>query len=392
MGYMNYSWFDLIYPFGVIFFSSFIALIIISKSLVISVSGASLKASLFFIYFALFFNGCVTCQDDLYYLDVASRLADDRISFLEMMIDSQIVQDMAESAHILYPIHNYISIQLFGNNYFSPIIINILLTIPIAYAGMKLAVSALGISQYVGRMLFIVLLVHPEVLAWSTVFNGKEILLLLLNILLLSGVNRILSGNLLTGLLILVPSIFLVSFVRFYVPALIAAAFILFYIIKKSAYKRPKYLFIVCAIVFAMVLEFDGALDYAIGLIIASFTNPVTGVIRFLLTPIPFLTDDVYAFLDWPALIHWALMPFMIYGVSLVYRAKRDFGIFLIYYVAVFVLFYGSFGELQGPRHRFQLEFAIAVFQCIGVLSFLRRYIKAPTSGGFQKLSANEAN
>jgi len=129
----------------------------------------------------------------------------------------------------------------------------------------------------------------------------------------------------------------------------------------------------------ALVATVLGEVDfqYALLAIQEAFVNPVYGFVRMALTPIPFNTEENYAFLDIPAVIHWFLMPFVGLGVIRVYRIRTTFSQFFLAYVLVFFGLYAVFGELQGPRHRVQLDYAWAVFQFMGVMTFLHTMAKA---------------
>ena len=79
--------------------------------------------------------------------------------------------------------------------------------------------------------------------------------------------------------------------------------------------------------------------------------------------------QPAYAFLDVPAAIHWILMPFAVFGAYKIYQLGTPFSRFFLIYFATFAAIYSIFGELQGPRHRVQLDFAWAVFQFAGLLA-----------------------
>ena len=90
------------------------------------------------------------------------------------------------------------------------------------------------------------------------------------------------------------------------------------------------------------------------------------------LPPIPLNTTEATAYLDLPAAIHWLLIPFAVFGGYKIYQLKTPFSRFFLVYFMTFVGLYSMFGELQGPRHRVQLDFALAVFQFAGVLALVR--------------------
>lgn len=107
------------------------------------------------------------------------------------------------------------------------------------------------------------------------------------------------------------------------------------------------------------------------------YSQPIYGFIRFLLTPIPFNTEYNYRFLNIPALLHWLFLPFMLIGINFIFKYNTSFTRYLIIYFILFTLLYAFFGELQGPRHRVQLDFIIALSQFLGFYKIFRR---KPTS------------
>ena len=155
---------------------------------------------------------------------------------------------------------------------------------------------------------------------------------------------------------------------RFYVPVMFFAALILAAIFMK----KIKIKYIIGFVLFASGILFyfkSNMIDSAIGEVKAQFVNPIYGLLRFSLTPIPFHTDYSYEFLNLPATIHWLLFPFFIMGLKVVWNQKTVFSIYFLSYFIVFVLLYAVYDELQGPRHRVQLDFAIALLQFLGLRS-----------------------
>ena len=92
------------------------------------------------------------------------------------------------------------------------------------------------------------------------------------------------------------------------------------------------------------------------------------------LTPAPFRADEAYAFLTMPQLFHWALAPVLLYGLYHIQRKATLLARFVVVYFLLALLLYGIFEELQGPRHRVQLDGLIALFQFCGILELLKHY------------------
>jgi hypothetical protein len=74
-------------------------------------------------------------------------------------------------------------------------------------------------------------------------------------------------------------------------------------------------------------------------------------------------------------MLYWLLMPFMLYGAYRVWIQATLTARFVILYFIGMVLLYGMFGNLQGPRHRYQLDPFIVLFQLLGLVSFIRQIL-----------------
>jgi hypothetical protein len=107
----------------------------------------------------------------------------------------------------------------------------------------------------------------------------------------------------------------------------------------------------------------------------AGFVNPLYGVHHIALTPIPFNTEENYAFLDLPQVFHWMFMPFLVYGVVRIWRRATLAARFVVVYFVLMIFLYGVFGELQGPRHKVQLDGIIALFKFYGIIGAVKQII-----------------
>ena len=375
MNLNTFSFYDLLYPFSVVLTVSFVFTMWVTRSVSISLLCSIIKAGLFFVTYQWFFTGQVTGADDLQYIRVAIEISQQNYTFLDWLSNTEKIQDLAGGTHILFPIFNYISIIVFGTQYFAAPAVNILITVPIAYLGMKLAVAEFGFSRRNGQIFFLLLVLHPEILAWSTVFNGKEVLVLAGHTLLLVGIAQIFRRNFMLGTGIIVPTLFFVILVRFYVPALIGVAFALYFIIHEKIFNTTKNFVLIISVVAAVILYYFDYYSQASSLVLDTLSNPFFGLLHFLLTPVPFNSDPEYIFLFFPSLYHWLLFPFSIIGFWTICRLNTKFGRFFIIYFILFVLFYACFEGLRGPRHRLQLQIAIALFEYIGVVIFLTKYV-----------------
>jgi hypothetical protein len=372
---LEYNYAELAYPAVVIFGFTLVVAFLVTRSVIGSLAGALIKAGLFFLNYWLFFKGQVTGFDDLYYLETASKLRGMDFVIMDVFQRRQEVMALAEGAHIFYPIYNYYGVALFGDFYFAPVALNVLLTLPVAYIGMRLSMSEFGLSRRQARLFFFFIFLHPEILAWSTVFNGKETLVLLCHVVFLSGASLFFRGRILVSLIVITPAIFILSGLRYYTPPLFAAAFMVYSLIAvKGKYRVTLVLLgLTCTGLLLMNLWGIG-LIYSLNVFVSTFNNPLIGFVHFLMCPRPFFTDPEYEFLNWPSVYHWLAFPLLVLGFARVYRIKTRFSRYLIIYFATIMAFYSSFSELQGARHRYQLLFAFAIFEFFGASVLIKSF------------------
>lgn len=380
MNNLGYNYAELAYPAVVIFSFTLVAAFLVTRSVIGSLAGALIKAGLFFLNYWLFFKGQVTGFDDLYYLEMASKLRGMDFVIMDVFQRRQEVMDLAESAHIFYPIYNYYGVALFGDFYFAPVTLNVLATLPVAYVGMRLGMAEFGLSRKQARVFFLFLLLHPEILAWSTVFNGKETLVLLCHVLFLTGVSLFFRKRILASILVISPVIYVLFGLRFYTPPLFAAAFFAYSVIALKGKYRLALMVLAATCSILLFLQLRGGWDYILNIYVSSLNNPLIGFVHFLLTPRPFFTDPEYEFLDWPSVYHWLAIPLFFMGLARVYRLKTRFSRYFIYYFITIMVFYSSFSELQGARHRFQLAFAFAIFEFLGACVVLKSLLASVRS------------
>ena len=217
------------------------------------------------------------------------------------------------------------------------------------------------------------LLLHPDILAWSNVMNGKDIFVLLLHVLLLSAASLYFQGRNNLAIAVAIPVVVILLFLRFYVPLLFSGVFVLHQLL---AVKRQHHFYwfvgTTSLLLLGSLMTIGNLITSAWANLQKNIGNPIFGFVRMTLTPIPFNTELNYSFLDIPALFHWILMPMVAYGViSLMRRKKTPFIKFFLLYLVIFMGLYSVYSELQGPRHRVQLDFAWAVLQFIGIKQYL---------------------
>lgn len=337
-----------------------------------SIFSALLKAGIYIIYFGIFFNGTFTFLDDWSYLDGAYDILRIDIGLTNLLYNFDSILQIGRGDHFVYYLYNSYAIKVFGDGYYSPVALNILISVIIAYVGSELARVEFRLTKLQSRLFYFFILLHPDILAWSNVMNGKDILVLLLHVQLLLAISLLYRRKIFVGVTLGVSAIMVLFFLRFYVPLLFAAAFFTSgFVVNKSSYLKH-ILFSVGLVVLALFWMGSDVLIYVFESMQDNLVNPIYGFVRVLLTPIPFGTDEAYAFLDFPALIHWVLIPFAFLGFICIWRMNGSFLRFFCIYILLFLAVYAVYGELQGPRHRIQLDFAFALCQFIGIVTFAK--------------------
>lgn len=360
------------YPALVILVVGFVASLLATRWILASVVAAGIKSGLFLLNFSVFFTGQVTGFDDLYYLVIAERFRAAGVGVMDVVTRRQELVDLSESAHILYPLHNYYSTMLFGPYYFAPVAVNILVTFAIGVIAMRLAASEFRLSTRQARAFYFCIVLYPELLAWSTTFNGKEVLVLLSHVCVLLGISRLFRGQLLRAVAILVPATFGLVLLRYYIPLFLVTAFVFHSLFERQKKHRLKTILLCLAGGLAVFVQLFGGIEYGFRFFADTFSNPAFGLVHFLYTPIPFNTQAEYTFLNLPSVYHWLAFPLFVVGLRAVYRMKTRFSGYLIWYFCTIVAFYSLFEGLQGARHRFQLTFAFVVFEFLGAMILLR--------------------
>ena len=259
--------------------------------------------------------------------------------------------------------------MFFGTGYYAPVALNVILTTVIAFVGRRIAVDQSIVTPPNGAFFFVFLILHPDITAWSTLVNAKDILVLTLHIFLLHSISLASGKQYKKALIFSGPTIFILIFLRFYVPVLFVVALIPILIFHRKGISLWRLIVVSLATLMFFISGVGAsALNDAMDGIRSDFVNPAVGLVRFVLTPIPFNAEPSFEFLNIPSLVHWVLMPALLGGAIKVATIPTAFSRFFILYFVTFVSLYSVYGELQGPRHRIQLDYAIALFQFVGIL------------------------
>lgn len=363
----------LMWPSLIIFFSTFSVSLKFTHWIWWSIFASFIKAGIFLIYYNLIFDGTYTFFDDISYLEGGASLLYLDIGLENVIENWQVVEAISKGKHFIYYLYNAYAIKFFGYGYYAPVTLNILLTIFIAYLGSRLAVAEFHIGKRQSKFFYLFLLLHPDIVSWSTVMNGKDMLVLLSHVVFLIAVSAYFHGQLIKALVIGSLIFCSLFFIRYYLPVLFAGALVIEAIIKNKS-NRAWHIFISTGIFAALIAFWIGS--EGIWAVMAEieeyFINPVYGFVRMTLTPIPFNADENYAFLNLAATFHWMAIPFIAIGLLVVWREGTPFSIFFIIYLFMFIALYSTLEIMQGPRHRVQLDYAIAILEFLGFIYIFR--------------------
>jgi hypothetical protein len=369
----TYDFGTLFLPTAAIFIVTAAVSLRVTGSFAVSLSASLIKAGLFLWYFSTLFDGTYGLLDDQTYIAKGEQFFAKGIGLHNLGDHWPLILSTAGGPHFAYYLYNVYAIHLFGHGYFAPVALNAVVSVFIAYIGASIAARELGFSGPLHALFYAFLLINPDVLVWSSFINDKDILVLFMHVMLLYGFSLWFQSRTVLGLSLLASASFLLLFLRFYVPLFFALALLASTLVGRRTRGRI-YWFVAGALLVASAVMVIGlpAIAQGFDAVRGEFVNPALGALRFLLTPIPLNTERGYAFLDLPATVHWILFPFAVFGAYKIYQIGTPFSRFFLIYFATFAALYSIFGELQGPRHRVQLDFAWAVFQFAGLLALVK--------------------
>ncbi|MGH8155728.1 MAG: hypothetical protein ACREP0_10940 [Rhodanobacteraceae bacterium] len=364
---------DLTLPTLFILVAGFAITFAFTRHLQVSFWTALIKAGLYLLYFGYLFNGTYTFDDDLRYLGIGEQFAANHVGLLDLITHYKYIVGTVTGNNIGYYVYNATAVRLFGFGYYAPVAINVVLTFLAAGLLMKTARVGLGMSRSTSIGLFAVVALSPDILAWSTIPNFKDTLVAAATAAAVCAVALVDGRRILRALLLAAAAVFVLAVTRLYVPLMLGVAFGITLFLSRRGRRNPL-LWVLAAIVLVLVVRHigHGSMVGALHTLRSQMDNPVKGVIRFLVTPIPFHTAPGYNFMDIPQLIYWVLLPLMFYGMHDVWRKATLTGRFIVIYFVLMILLYGSFTTLQGARHRVQIDGLVALFQYYGLLALLR--------------------
>ncbi|MGH8144776.1 MAG: hypothetical protein ACREPY_00445 [Rhodanobacteraceae bacterium] len=345
-----------------------------TRRALLSYAIAIIKAGLFMLYFGVLFNGTYTFFDDWNYFNIGRRLAHDNIGILNFVSHYDQVVHTVTGWNVAYYVYNATAMEIFGIGYYAPVALNVVLTFLAAGLLMKAARIGLGMSDRTSVGLFVFLALSPDILAWSTIPNLKDTLVATATAAVVYAVALMSERRVWRAILVAAAGACVLAVTRLYVPLMLGMAFMVTLGLSPRGRRSPwLWLFAICGLAAAVHVLGHGSLLGAVHTLRSKMDNPLVGVLRFTLTPIPFHTDTGYGFLDIPQLVYWLLLPLMVYGIWVVWKKATIAARFMVIYFLAMILLYGSFTLLQGPRHRVQIDGLVVIFQYYGVLALLRK-------------------
>lgn len=343
---------------------AFVGYLIASRHLPnhLAVPVAAVKAAIPAVYFAWIFDGSWTFLDDRTYETQGADMLHLGYNPLNALFDPQGLEQLmvlAGGRHILYGWWNLLGQYLFGNHYFAPVFLNVLLTFVSGFVCVNI-LKELSFEERYRRWFLVLFLFHWELLAWSSLVNLKDVMIMTLtstSLYLVVRLSKKFSVLTLIGLG-LVLSIF--AWIRFYIPSFILVAIAIWALFFWKDVR--KFLLLpIAGLAFYFMFPWDST-DLPSLSISGLLSQFAMGFVRFALTPQPWSVEENYSFLYIPSLLHWVLfLPAAFAGVKL-WKTSPQAKLLFIYLLTIIAL-YAVFPGEMGPRHRVQVTFIIAWMQ-----------------------------
>jgi hypothetical protein len=316
---------------------------------------ATIRVSVPLVYFAWYFDATWNVGDDLVYAAHGRELLNCGYNpFTVLLLDHGrgYLETLSQGHHVLYGWWNLLAMSLFGEHYYAPVFLNVVVTF-VGGSLLSRTVRQLGFSAGYCLGLQIFWLVHWDLIAWSSLLNIKDVLVQTLTIAILYClVSFIFERKLrfLVGFLVVAQ---LFWWIRFYVPVIVLTAVMIWMLTQWN--DSRKYLFVpLGALAFYFVAPLiSGAKDYW------QFDTLFYGAVRFTLTPIPWNVEQVYEYLVIPTSLHWLSFVPALVGAGFLWGESKYARLFFIYLVCLIGL-YAITEDLLGPRQRFQVAFLFA--------------------------------
>jgi hypothetical protein len=308
-------------------------------------------------YFAGNPMGAFHVLDDLFYYNSALGMLQrgyDLVTLIRDPVAFQLYLPSMTGSHIGYHLWNLSSLSVFGPYYFSPVLMNVGATFVAGFFFFRI-LRLMDFPEFYSRCALVFFLLHWDVVAWSSFLNMKDVLVMTLTLALLHQVLlaalRPSAWRLAGVALAMTPLLFL----RFYAPALVLAAALLYLALSG----RVRLAAVTAAgLAFGLYLRVPGIAAAWAHLDLSA----VTGLPRFLMTPLPWNLTPGYEFLLLPSALHLLLLLPALAVIPRLWREHPHSRLMLLYF-AVALASYAIAPSLQGVRQRFQVGFVLAWLQ-----------------------------
>jgi hypothetical protein len=326
--------------------------------LVLAVIIATLRVAVPVVYFAWYNDGSWYLLDDVTYWSDGQRILAVGYNPLTILLTPEgyeHIQEICGGHHILYTWWNVLAQYLFGQHYFAPVLLNVLVTFVTAFY-VRRTMELIGFPPAYCRALEVFYLLHWEVIAWSSFVNVKDPIVQLLTVAELYCVTRFFRRRDWQSALGFVGVAQAFYFVRFYLPLVMLLGAALWMVWQWR--NNLKFVLLPLALL-------GGYWALPIFQEHAAYLDPeaaLTGTMRMLITPIPGRIEDYYSYLLVPSILHLVFLLPAAAGLVALWRASTPARLYLIYLVLIIEL-YAITEELQGPRQRFQVAFIFTWIQ-----------------------------
>ncbi|WP_140394329.1 hypothetical protein [Pseudoalteromonas sp. A601] len=283
------------------------------------------------------------------------------------------LSELLKTNHTLFFLYSAASIAIINEGYYSIVLMNIFLSCVSTYLYAKVFTHLFVSGDKGFKFFFCLLALHPTLITWSSVIALKEVLVLLLSggyfYLTIIIIRSKATWERLFYLIIIFFILYLMLDLRFYLVFIFLAATYFGFSKYKLKGWNLLYLLLIAGIAIFISLSFIPRAENAFSLFLKNFSNPLLGLPRFLLTPLPFSIEFDYSFILFDSILHWLSFPLILVGFTIfLLDAKSKEVLFFTSFFFALILVYSMFETLQGPRHRVQIYPLFLFFQIKGVV------------------------
>jgi len=345
----------------------------------LSILVGTLKLGIFYVYFAFLSTaGWHVGGDGDHYLLSGLELYHSGVDPLRIWFVGEgnylLHQKTSNSIYVWL---NMLAVYLFGQHFYSPILLNVLFSVITALAVYRIS-KLIGGSEMYAVLASIFFLFHWTTIPWTTFLNLKEPLvsmLLMLSLMWLIQIKRqpfVSTFGLLFSLLVMLRT-------RFYIPVLLVVAYFGNYvsIVLHNWYRSHKAPFALllwslgfATILFIALVKYGNLVDEFV-----SLSQMPIGLARMLLSPLPWQVSAEVDFLIVTNTLNWLLLPVTILGGVLLWKSSGAARLLVLLFL-VGISFYALVPVLASPRHRYPFQVVLILFQYHAIFSLIKMSYK----------------